>query len=117
MVPPLSVHAAARSVSSPLTVSKAFLSGQISTFVPMPVMAFSLSVSAFSSTTAPARLSSASGVYSSVVPRQITSPFRWYMPFTSCTSRTFLRVARVCKAGYPRPEKFRLLLSSASLHP
>ena len=100
-----------------MPVSKATLSGQISTFVPMPVMAFSLSVSAFSSTTAPARLSSASGVYSSVVPRQITSPFRWYMPFTSCTSRTFLRVARVCKAGYPRPEKFRLLLSSASLHP
>ena len=112
-----SFHTAARSVSSPVSMSKAFLSGQISTFVPMPVMVFSVSVKAFSSTTAPAPLSSSSGVYSSAVPLHSTRPFRWYIPFTSFTSRTLRRNARVCSAGYPLAEKFRLLLSSASLHP
>ena len=101
----------------PVSVSNAFLSGQISTFVPMPASALCSSVRAFSSTTAPLRPSSASGVYSNVVPRQSKSPFRWYMPFTSFTSRVFLRGARVCSAGYPRLEKFSARLSSASLHP
>ena len=98
-------------------MSKAFLSGQIRIFVPMPVMVFSLSVTAPFSTTAPSRASVLSGVYSSVVPLQIKRPFRWYMPFTSCTSCTFRRIILVCSAGYPLAEKFRLLLSSASLHP
>ena len=110
-----SSHFAPSGSSWPVSVSKASLSGQISTLLPMPASALRSSVSTFSSVTAAVRPVCPSGAYSSPVPRQISSPFRWYMPFTFSTSRTFLRRARVCSAGNPRPEKFSAAESSASL--
>ena len=83
----------------------------------MPTIIFRSSVTAFSSTTALLFARCASGTYSSVFPRHSTAPFRWYMPFTSFTSRVFTRRFRVCSAGNPREEKFTPALISASLHP
>lgn len=50
---PVWLHAALRASSFPVAVSKLLASGQIRIFVPMPIIIFSLSVTAFSSTISP----------------------------------------------------------------
>lgn len=55
-----------------------------------------------------------SGVYTRSRPQTVSSPFRWYMPFSPVRARSLRRGLRVLSAGKSRAEKFSPALYSAS---